>query len=102
MENEEIQTGTKKTSFEWHSVKELLLSWFKQYKLLVILGSVFLLLVMFYGVSKYIRKEIVKNMNFAMPKIDVGKDNDKNSKKTSDGEMLAYVKQGVEDEKIEG
>ncbi|WP_394996566.1 conjugative transposon protein TraM [Emticicia sp.] len=100
MENEEIQTGTKKTSFEWHSVKELLLSWFKQYKLLVILGSVFLLLVMFYGVSKYIRKEIVKNMNFAMPKIDVGKDNDKNSKKTSDGEMLAYVKQGVEDEKL--
>lgn len=100
MENEEIQTETKKTSFEWRSVKKLLLSWFKQYKLLFILGSVFVLLVMFYGVSKYIRQEIVKNMNFAMPKIDVGKDNDKNSKKALDGEMLTSVKQGVEEEKL--
>ncbi|MFN3489439.1 MAG: conjugative transposon protein TraM [Emticicia sp.] len=105
MKNEEIQTETKKTTFEWSSVKELLLSWFKQYKLLFILGSVFVLLVMFFGVSKYIRQEIVKNMNFTMPKIDVGKDNDraalrKNSKKTSDGEMLASVKAGVEEEKI--
>lgn len=102
MENEEIQTETKKTSFEWRSVKELLLSWFKQYKLLFILGSVFVLLVMFYGVSRYIRQEIVKNMNFAMPKIDVGKDNDKNSKKALEGEMLTSVKQGVEEDKLKG
>jgi hypothetical protein len=100
MENEEIQTETKKKSFEWRSVKELLLSWFKQYKLLFILGSVFLLLVMFFGVSKYIRQEIIKNMNFTMPKIDVGKDNDKNSKKAAEGEMLTSVKQGVEEEKL--
>jgi hypothetical protein len=100
MENEEIQTITQKKNFESRSVKELLLSWFRQYKLLFILGSVFLLLLMFYGVSKYIRQEIVKNMNFAMPKIDVGKDNDKNSKKTSEEEMLTSVKQGVEEEKL--
>lgn len=100
MENEEIHTKTQKKNFEWRSVKELLLSWFKQYKLLFILGSVFVLLVMFFGVSKYIRQEIIKNINFTMPKIDVGKDNDKNSKKTSDGEMLASVKAGVEEEKI--
>lgn len=100
MENEEIQTETKKKSFEWRSVKEFLLSWFKQYNLLFILGGVFLLLVMFYGVSKYIRQEIVKNMNFDMPKIDVGKDNEKNSKNSSDGEMLTSVKQGVEEEKL--
>jgi hypothetical protein len=105
MENEEIQTETKKKSFEWCSVKELLLSWFKQYKLLFILGSVFVLLVMFFGVSKYIRQEIIKNMNFTMPKIDVGKDNDraalrKNSQKEAEGEMLTSVKQGVEEEKL--
>lgn len=100
MENEEIQTETKKKSFEWCSVKELLLSWFKQYKLLFILGSVFVFLVMFFGVSKYIRQEIIKNMNFTMPKIDVGKDNDKNSKKAEEGEMLTSVKQGVEEEKL--
>jgi Conjugative transposon, TraM len=100
MKNEEIQTEIKKKSFEWRSVKELLLSWFKQYKLLFIMGSVFVLLVMFFCVSKYIRQEIIKNMNFTMPKIDVGKDNDKNNKKTSDGEMLASVKAGVEEEKI--
>ncbi len=105
MENEGIQTKTQKKSFEWRSVKELLLSWFKQYKLLFILGSVFVLLVMFFGVSKYIRQEIIKNMNFTMPKIDVGKDNDraalrKNSKKAADGEMLASVKAGVEEEKL--
>jgi hypothetical protein len=105
MENEEIQTETKKTSFEWRSVKELLLSWFKQYKLIFILGSVFVLLVMFFGISKYIRQEIIKNMNFTMPKIDVGKDNDraalrKNSNKAAEGEMLTSVKQGVEEEKL--
>ena len=105
MKNEEIQTETKNKSFEWRSVKELLLSWFKQYKLLFILGSVFLLLVMFFGVSKYIRQEIIKNMNFTMPKIDVGKDNDRaalrtNSKKSADGEMLTSVKAGVEEEKL--
>lgn len=100
MENEENQTGTKKKSFEWHSVKEQLFVWFKKYKLIFMLGSGFLLLVMFYGVSKYIRQEIVKNMNFEMPKIDVSQDNDKNSKKTSDGEMLASVKAGVEEEKL--
>lgn len=105
MENEENQTGTKKKSFEWRSVKEQLFVWFKQYKLIFMLGSGFLLLVMFYGVSKYIRQEIVKNMNFEMPKIDVGKDNDraallKNSKNSSDGEMLTSVKQGVEEEKL--
>jgi len=60
---------------------------------------------MFYGVSKYIRQEIVKNMNFEMPKIDLGKDNDmasllKNSKNSSDGEILTLVKQGVEEEKL--
>jgi Conjugative transposon, TraM len=105
MKNEEIQTETKKKSFAWRSVKELLLSWFKQYKLLFILGSVFVLLVMFFGVSKYIRQEIIKNRFFTMPKIDVGKDNDraalrKNSQKTSEGEMFTSVKQGVEEEKL--
>lgn len=105
MENDKNQIGTKKKSFAWRSVKELLLSLFKQYKLLFMLGSVFVLLVMFYGVSRYIRQEIVKNLNFAMPKIDVGKDNyraafRKNSQKASDGEMLISVKQGVEDEKL--
>lgn len=105
MENEEIQTETKKKNFEWRSIKEKPLSWFKQYKLLFILGGVFLLLVMFFGVSRYIRQEIVKNRFFTMPKIDVGKDNDraalrKNSNRAAEGEMLTSVKQGVEEEKL--
>lgn len=99
-QQKELDLPKKKASFELRSVKERLSLWFKQYKLLFLLGGVFLLLVMFFGVSKYIRQEIVKNRSFAMPKIDVSQDNDKNSNKASDGAMLASVKQGVEDEKL--
>lgn len=104
MENKEQQKEfdlpIKKVGFEWRSLKERPSLWFKQHKLLFLLGGVFLLLVMFFFVSKYIRQEIVKNMNFTMPKIDVSQDNVKNSKQTSDKAMLTSVKQGVEEEKL--
>lgn len=100
MRSEEIQTEAKNKKIEWSSVKERLSLWFKQYKLLFLLGSAFLVLVMLFFISKYIRQEIVKNMNFTMPKIDVSQDNVKNSKQTSDEAMLTSVKQGVEEEKL--
>lgn len=99
-QQKELDLPIKKAGFEWRSMRGHLVSWFKQHKLLFILGGVFLLLVMFFFVSKYIRQEIVKNMNFTMPKIDVSQDNVKNSKLASDEAMLTSVKQGVEEEKL--
>jgi Conjugative transposon, TraM len=89
MENKETKTG----------IKGRFQSLFIKYKLLFILGGVFVLLLAFYGVSKYVRQEIVKNKTFVLPKIDVSQDNDKNSKKTTAGEMFVAVQQGVEEEK---
>jgi Conjugative transposon, TraM len=89
MENKEIQDG----------IKDRFRSLFTKYKLLFILGGVFVLLLVFYGVSRYIRQEIVKNKTFVLPKIDVSQDNDKNSKKTTAGEMFIAVQEGVEEEK---
>lgn len=90
---------TKKVSFGRRSVKKNILSLFSKNKLVFILVALFLLLIIFYGVSKYIRQEIVKNMTFSMPKIDVSQDNEKNGKKNSDGDMLDEVKKSVDEDK---
>jgi hypothetical protein len=89
----------KKASGRRSVFGEKMLSLFSKNKFIFILVALFLLLIVFYGVSKYIRQEIVKNMTFSMPKIDVSQDNDKNSKKNSDGDMLDEVKKSVDEDK---
>lgn len=90
---------TKKASGRRSVFGENMLSLFSKNKLVFLLIALFLLLIIFYGVSKYIRQEIVKNMTFSMPKIDVSQDNNKNSKKNTDGDMLNEVKKSVDEDK---
>lgn len=79
--------------------KEKFLLWFNKNKMLVAFGGVFLVLISFYVFSKYIRQEIVKNLTFAMPTIDVSKDNEKNALKKSDNEMLVSLQNDVDESK---
>ncbi len=89
----------KKASGRRSVFGENMSSLFSKNKLIFILVVLFLLLIIFYGVSKYIRQEIVKNMTFSMPKIDVSQDNDKNSKKNNVGDMIDEIKKSVDEDK---
>ncbi len=93
------QPKIQSSSAKKENFSEKMLGLLGKNKLVFILIALFFLLIIFYGVSKYIRQEIVKNMTFSMPKIDVSQDNDKNGKKNSSGDMLDEVKKSVDEDK---
>ncbi|GAB2613850.1 hypothetical protein GCM10027035_08010 [Emticicia sediminis] len=103
-ETKALTSPAKKASGRRSVFSEKMLSLFSKNRLVFILIGLFLLLIVFYGVSKYVRQEIVKNMTFSMPKIDVSQDNERaalhnNGKKDTSGDMLDEVKKSIDEDK---